>query len=82
LSQTLEEFKEWDEALQAEITANQQATEVEGQANFDEKVIELLLRKKNEQDRLKKLETLIDSGAISADELLNRYVGNVQGQAG
>jgi hypothetical protein len=73
LTHTLEEFKEWDETLNAEITANKEATAIEGQANFDEKVIDLLLRKKAEQDRLKKLEVLIDSGAISADELLKRY---------
>ncbi len=74
LTHTLEEFKTWDEALNAEITANKEATAIEGQADFDEKVIDLLLRKKEEQDRLKKLEALIDSGAISADELLKRYV--------
>ena len=73
LTQTLEEFKQWDKALNTEISANKQATEVEGQADFDEKVIDLLLKKKAEQDRLKKLEALIDSGAISADELLKRY---------
>ncbi len=74
LTHTLEEFKAWDEALNAEIAANEEATAIEGQADFDEKVIDLLLRKKEEQDRLKKLEALIDSGAISADELLKRYV--------
>lgn len=76
LSQTLEEFKQWDDTLNAEIAANKEATVIEGQASFDEKVIDLLLRKKDEQDRLKKLEALIDSGAISADELLKRYAGS------
>ncbi len=76
MSQTLEEFKQWDDTLNAEIAANKEATVIEGQASFDEKVIDLLLRKKDEQDRLKKLEALIDSGAISADELLKRYAGS------
>jgi hypothetical protein len=81
LTQTLEEFKDWDEALNAQITANKEATKIEGEAEFDEKVIELLLKKKAEQDRLKKLEALIDSGAISADDLLKKYAGSQVGNS-
>ncbi len=81
LTQTLEEFKDWDEALNAQITANKEATKIEGEAEFDEKVIDLLLKKKAEQDRLKKLEELIDSGAISADDLLKKYAGTQPGNS-
>jgi len=82
LTETLEEFKNWDEALNAQIAANKEATEIEGNADFNEKVIDLLLKKKAQKDQLKKLEELIDSGTISADELLKRYTAPQTAQSG